>query len=111
MTSKDKGKTKESTGSLYFPFRVDGAEPLVPLRWGRAFVSDTKYFKDAQVDTWICECPLGSPKMPPMRLALGMPKWEAGGGGGGGVLYLQGKERHWLTVLSDLDMATRSRMA
>ena len=70
MTSKDKGKTKESTGSLYFPFRVDGAGPLVPLRRGRAFVLDTKYFKDAQVDTWICECPLGSPKRPPMRIVI-----------------------------------------
>lgn len=42
--------------------------------------------------------------MPPLRLAPGVPRWEEVG-------CVQGRERHWLTVFSDLDPATRSKMA
>lgn len=42
--------------------------------------------------------------MPPLRLAPGVLRWEEAG-------CVQGRERHWLTVLSDLDPAARSKMA
>lgn len=33
----DRGKTKESAGSLHFPLRMDRTGPLVAQRQGRAF--------------------------------------------------------------------------